>query len=725
MQGIATTLRLVDQMTAPLMAITHAISNVEAHFNDLSAGTDVSASSLSAMQNAIDMADASARVLGDNVNIVTDMVENLTPGQNNFNNSVQQGSSMMDGLSKKIMGAVAAYASIQGVKKVLNISDTLTQTTARLNLMNDGLQTTQDLQNMIYLSAERARASYSGTADVVAKLGQRARDAFSSNAETIQFAENLNKQFVIAGASQQEVSSASLQLTQALGSGVLRGEELNAVFEAAPNVIQTIADYLDVPIGKIREMASDGEITASIVKNAMLSATDDINAQFDQMPMTFGQIATSMKNQALMAFQPILNRLNEIANSPSFQTLVSNVTSAMVVVAGVLAEIFNAIGAIAQFANDNWSWLAPIIGIVTAGLAAYLGYLVIANTVEAISNGLKVASVIASYAKAAATGAEVSATTAATAAQMGLNAALLACPLTWILIAIIAIIGAIYLVIGIMNQAAGTSISATGVIFGAFTTLGAFLWNLFLGLLELVLGVINALVNPFIEIANFIGNVFQNPISSIIYMFQGMADGVLAILQTIASALDFVFGSSMADAVAGWRSGLKDMADAAVAEYAPNENYQKVVDNLDLSVEGLGLKRWGYGDAWDTGYTAGQGVDNAIANFDPASLFDSNIPNAGDYGSSTNGILSDIANNTANIANNTGNQNELSEEFIKALRDINERDAIDRYTLVQIDMGGFTTNNNVSSDVDLDGIANYIAEKTEERLFEVAEGVYV
>lgn len=584
MQGIATTLRLVDQMTAPLMAITHAISNVEARFNDLDAGTDINTSSLSAMQNAIDMADASTRVLGDNMNIVHDMVENLTPGQNNFNNAVQQGSSMMDGLSRKIMGAVAAYASIQGVKKVLGISDELTQTTARLNMMNDGLQTTEDLQNMIFLAAERSRGSYQATADAVGKIGIMARDAFSSNAELIAFTEQLNKQFTIAGTSTQGIDAAMLQLTQAMGSGVLRGEELNSVFEQAPTIIQTIADYLDVPIGKIREMAQDGQLTAGVVKSALLSAADETNAKFEEMPKTFGQIATSMKNQALMAFQPVLNRLNEIANSPAFQTLASNVISAMVVVAGVVMGIFDAIGAIAQFANDNWSWLAPIIGIVTAGLAAYLGYLVISNTLEAISNGLKIASVIASYAKAAATGAEVSATTAATAAQYGLNAALLACPLTWILIAIIAIIGAIYLVIGIMNQAAGTSISATGVIFGAFTTLGAFLWNLFLALLELVLGVINYLVNPFIEFANFIGNVFTNPISSIIYLFQGMADNVLSILQSIASALDFVFGSSMADAVAGWRSGLKDMADAAVAEYAPNENYSKVMDNLDPGI---------------------------------------------------------------------------------------------------------------------------------------------
>lgn len=722
MQGIATTIKLVDQMTAPIMSITHAVDNLVNQFNAVEASANIDNTSLSAMRQKVDIMNSLTEQTNQIMSMLGDSINQNTFEQNRFNNSVRQGHSAADGLTQKIGAAVAAYASIQGVKTVLGLSDQLTQTTARLNMMNDGLQTTQDLQNMIYLAAERSRGSYQAMADVVSKMGIMARDAFSNNAELIAFAEQLNKQFTIAGTSSQGIDAAMLQLTQAMGSGVLRGEELNSVFEQAPTIIQTIADYLDVPIGKIRKMAEDGQLTAGIVKNALLSAADETNAKFDQMPKTFGQIATSMKNQALMAFQPLLNRLNEIANSPAFQTFVNNVISASVVVAGVVTEIFNMIAAIGQFASDNWSILAPIIGTVTAGLAAYVGYLAISNTLEAISKGLKMASVVASYAKAAATGAEVSATTAATAAQMGLNTALLACPLTWILIAIIAIIGAIYLVIGIMNQAAGTSISATGVIFGAFTTLGAFLWNLFLGLLELVLGVINALVNPFIEIANFIGNVFQNPISSIIYMFQGMADGVLAILQKIASALDFVFGSNMADAVAGWRSGLKDMADAAVAEYAPNENYQKVMDNLNLSVEGLGLKRWAYGDAWNTGYTAGQSVDNAIASFDPASLFNSNIPNAGDYGAYD---LSNIDKGVSNIDANTKGQLDYSEEELKLWRDIAERETINRYTTV--DMGGFTfhTNNTVNSDVDLDGIVDYIGEQVEERLQVVAEGVHL
>lgn len=722
MQGIATTIRLVDQMTAPIMSINNAINNLITGFNNVESASDINTASLTAMQNQVNMANFATEQLNQQFRLVEDTIQQMEQRQNGFNNSVREGHGAASELMEKIGYVVAAYASFQGIKQALGLSDTLTQTTARLNMMNDGLQTTEELQNMIFLAAERSRGSYQATADAVSKIGIMARDAFSSNAELIAFTEQLNKQFTIAGTSTQGIDAAMLQLTQAMGSGVLRGEELNSVFEQAPTIIQTIADYLDVPIGKIREMAQDGQLTAGVIKSALLSAADETNAKFEEMPKTFGQIAISMKNQALMAFQPVLNRLNEIANSPAFQTLVSNVTSAMVIVAGVLAEVFNAIGAIAQFANDNWSWLAPIIGTVVAAMVAYVAILTVYNTLQAISNGLKAVAAMREAVHAAATAMSTSATFMQTAAQYGLNAALLACPLTWVLIAIIAIIGAIYLVIGIMNQAAGTSISATGVIFGAFTTLGAFLWNLFLGLFELVLGVINYLVNPFIEFANFVGNVFTNPISSIIYLFQGMADNVLAILQKIASALDFVFGSSMADAVAGWRSGLKSMADVAVAEYAPNENYSKVVDSLNLSVEGLGLKRWGYGDAWDTGYTAGQNVDSAIANFDPASLFDSNIPNAVDYGAYD---LSGIENGVNDIAGNTGKTADFSEENMKLWRDLAERDTINRFTTANVDLGGLTMNNNVSSNMDLDGIVDYIGEKVEERLLEVAEGVHV
>jgi len=289
-----------------------------------------------------EMGDASRYVSVQGMNELNDTLKQIVSNtsraaqeQQEHNQKIQQANQSAGQLLSTVKRVVAVAAGFTMGKEILGLSDEITQTSARLNLMNDGLQDTDQLQQMIYQSAQRARTDYMATADVVAKLGQRAGDAFDSSGEVVQFAENLNKQFVIAGASQQEIASASLQLTQALGSGVLRGEELNAVFEAAPNVIQTIADYLDVPIGKIREMASDGQITADVVKNAMLGATETINEQFDDMPMTWGQAWTLMKNAAVNSMDEVLDKINDILQDESAESVINGVIGSFEILADV------------------------------------------------------------------------------------------------------------------------------------------------------------------------------------------------------------------------------------------------------------------------------------------------------------------------------------------------------------------------------------------------------
>lgn len=320
--------------------------------------------------------------------------------QENHNQKVKETNNSAGNLLTTVKKVVAAAAAFKMGKDVLDLSDEMTQTTARINLMNKGfqrsaaksgggqefdmnasLQETERIQEAIFRSAQRTRTSYLATADVVAKMGQRAGDAFSGSDEVVAFVENLNKQFIIAGASQQEISSASLQLTQALGSGVLRGEELNAVFEAAPNVIQTIADYLNVPIGKIREMASDGEITADIVKNAMLAATDKINEDFKSMPMTYQQVWTAISNSILQAFQPVIQVIGEGATfiyenwsdiAPVFYGLAVGI-----LVAAAAWGIYTAVTWLSVAANqalvvsmltNPFLWIALVIGAIVAAI---------------------------------------------------------------------------------------------------------------------------------------------------------------------------------------------------------------------------------------------------------------------------------------------------------------------------------------------------------------------
>jgi tape measure domain-containing protein len=683
------------------------------------------------LNNALNEMDVSAASAAYNqLNSIVDSTErNIRDNvaeQQQFNNELRNGHSAAEGLQGQIMKMAAAYLSIRGAGEVLNLSDAMALNTARLDLIVDDGGSVQELQDKVFNMAQRSRSDYLAVSQTVSKLGLLAGDAFSSNDEMIAFTEQMNKNFIIGGSSIQEQSSAMYQLTQAMASGRLQGDEYRSVIENAPLLAHAIEDYMAAAgvEGTMKDWAAAGLLTSEVIKNALFSIADETNARFAEMPETFAQIAIRLKNDAIMAFAPILTRLNEMANSPAFQAFVNDARGALVLISGFVLEIFDAIAAMGAFVSDNWSFIGPIVYGAAAALAVYAGYLTITNGLELISKGLKIAVTFAAYAHYGALNAEKAATLDATAAQLGLNAALLACPLTWTINAIIIIVTVIYLVIAAINWLAGTSLSATGLIFGAVTTLGAFIWNLALGVLELILGVINTLVNPFITFANFLRNVFVNPVSSIIYLFQNMADIVLGILQAVASAIDSVFGSNLAGTLAGWRSGLKEMADAVVVKLAPDENYVKLADELSLSAGAdAGLKRWEYADAFGVGYAVGESLENSILSFDLAS-FASPVADdyAGDYGSDYD--PSSMARDVAGINSNTSDMKGIGEEDLKYLRDIAEREAINRFTTAEIkfDMGG--VHNTVSSTMDLDGIADYIGDAMMERLEIVAEGAW-
>lgn len=637
--------------------------------------------------------------------------------QGRFNQEINEGVANADNLMNTIKGAVAAYATIQTVTKALDLSDTLTSTTARLNLMNDELQTTQDLQNMIYLSAERSRGAYQATADAVSKLGLMAGDAFGSSEEIVAFMEQVNKQFTIAGTETAGIEAAMLQLTQAMGSGVLRGEEYNSILEQAPNIIQAIADYMDVPKGQLKDMAAEGQITADIVKAAMFAAADETNAKFESMPMTFSQIWTSFQNTALMAFQPVLQRMNEIANSEAFQGFVNNAIEALSMVAGIALEIFDLLVGVAEIVGENWSWLSPIIYGVAGALAVYYGAQLAANAISAISKGIHIAMAVAQMIHAAATGTLTAATAAEIAAQNGLNAALYACPIVWIIVLIIALIALFYAAVAAVNKFAGTSVSATGIICGAFMVALAFIGNIFVALWNLVVDVFVLIYNLVAEVANFIGNVFTDPIGAVCRLFFGLADTVLGILQALASAIDAIFGSNLAGSVQGWRDSLGGWVD---------ETFGKGDEVMaKMNADDMKLGRFEYGAAWDAGYNFGEGIDESISNFDPSSLFDTNVPSASDYSDLSNytaGIgdgVGDIADNTGSIADSM----DITEEDLKYLRDIAEQETINRFTTAEITIEQ-TNHNTVSGKIDLDGVVDGLTDAVNEAVDIIAEGVH-
>jgi tape measure domain-containing protein len=582
-------------------------------------------------------------------------------GLEDVSKAANSASSDMDGLSSKLLGIAGAIGAAFGVRELLAASDGVSQVNARLGLLTQGAEDSaaalDDLQNKVYSSAMATRSSFSETAESVAKLGLMAGDAFSGNDELVAFSEQMNKLFKIGGASAEEQANATQQLVQGLAAGALRGDELNSVMEQAPMAIQALSENLGVSTGEIRTLAAEGKITADVFKNAILSQAEKTNEMFSQLPATWSDVFTMATNMAQQAFAPLLQTVSKAAG----------------------------------WITENWSTILPVIwraGQAVLALAAAF----------ALYKGIQMAVTAATWAHQI--------------AQVGLNAALLASPITWITLIIIGIVAAIYGVVAALNKWAGTTISATGVIMGTLSTLGAFIWNLFLGILEVVFGVFAQLVNPILTFVNFFGNVFNAPVSSIINLFADLADNVLGFLEKIASGLDMVFGSNMAASVASWREGIQGMADNLIKEYAPEEEYKEVISKLNLGVDDLGLGRLGYGDAYNSGYSAGEGLEDMFSLPDMNSIIPQEPFDMGPMPAMT-----ETAANTEAMAGNM----ELSEESLKYLRDIAEREVINKLTTAEIKME-MVNNNNISSELDIDGVVKRFEEGIEESMLAMAEG---
>ena len=540
-----------------------------------------------------------------------------------------------------------------------------------------------------------------------------------------------------------------LQLTQAMGSGVLRGEEYNSILEQAPNIIQAIADYMEVPKGQLKDMAAEGKITADIVKAAMFAAADETNEKFESMPMTFEQVWTSLENTALMALQPVFEKLNEVANSDNFTQTVDHAANALSMLAAAALPViehiansqvlwnfvntavdaFSVIGALAlgifnlifagiELLGDNWSWLSPIILGVAGALAVYYGWQMAVNGVNLISKGIHVAMAAVQMLHAAATGGLTAATAAEIAAQNGLNGAMYACPIVWIIILIIGLIALFYAAVAAVNKFAGTSVSATGIICGVFMIAAAFIGNLFVTLINFVIDIFVVLWNFIAVFANFFGNVFDDPVGAIARLFFDLVDSILGLLESLASAIDTIFGSNLASAVSGWRDSLGSWVDETFGQG------EEIMAKMDAS--SMHLDRFKYGAAWDAGYSFGEGIDESIANFDPSSLFGTtDIPSADDYA----GALADgaIGGGIDDIVGNTGamaDAMDITGEELKYLRDIAEQEAINRYTTAEITIEQ-TNHNTVKNGMDLDGIMSGMTDMVNEAIDISTEGVHV
>lgn len=644
--------------------------------------------------------------------------------QGRFNQEIASGTQQANELTNTIKRAVAAYVSIQSVGKALNISDELASTTARLNLMNDKLQSTEELTNMVYAAAQNSRGAFSDMAANVAKIGNLAGDAFSSSEQIVVFAEQLNKQMKLSGASTQEASAAMLQLTQSLAKGCLNGDELTSVMENGSAVTKTIAEYMGITQGELKDLAAEGQVTSDIIIAAMLGAADQTNAAFETLPMTWADVWQSMKNSALVAFRPVLQRINDLANSQAVQTFVNGAIEAMAVLANIVLNIFDLIGTVGGFIADNWSVISPIIYGVIGALAVYAAYLGIVKAIEIASAAASMIHSLAMSAKIAVMAAVTGQTMAATAAQMGYNGALYACPVVWIIMLLIALIAIIFAVCNAIAKMTGIANSGFGVITGGVNVVIQFFKNLGLTVANIALGIGNAIA----ALGSNMMTAFHNAICSIQSWFYDLLSTGLSVIEGICAALNklpFVeFDYS------GITSAADDYAAKSAEAAANKEEYQSISDAFSEGMSTFDTFQDGWAsDAFNSGAAWGDGVADAVSNFSLTdALGGTNIPNVSDYTSGfsnaidTSGLgsgVSDIAGDTSAIKDSM----DITEEDLKYLRDIAEQEAVNRFTTAEITIEQ-TNNNNVSGGMDLDGVVSGLTDAVNEAVDIITEGVH-
>lgn len=714
MATIRTAIALYDGVTAPLKSMHKAMNIVLNSFEAMqrASGNSVDTSAIREAREELARAGAAFDSIEENI-------RNAGNQQDRFNRRIRDGTTAADGLLNKLKGIAATVGGLAATKKIVGISDNLASTRARLNLLVDDGGSVDELEQKIMASAQRSRAAYFDTASAVAKLGLNAGAAFDNDMDqVIAFMEQVNKQFVIGGATAQEQSNAMIQLTQAMAAGALRGEELNSILDAAPGIARAIEQYMGVAEGSIKQYAEQGLVTAEVVKNAMFDVAKTTNDSFNSMPMTWAQIWTSMQNKALSIFNPILTKINELANSELVGKITDGIVNGLAAIATIANVILDLMINVASVVVDNWSWLSPIILGVAAALGVYYGRLLLVKGAELASAAVSGVVAVAKGIMAAATMLVTGATWAQVTAQYGLNAAMYACPIVWIIILIIALVALFYAAVAAVNHFAGTSVSATGIICGAFMAALAFIGNIFVALWNLVVDVFVMIYNLMATVANFIGNVFNDPVAAVARLFFDLADTVLSVLQALASAIDTIFGSNLSGSVQGWRDSLGGWVDSTFGKG------EEVMEKLNA--EDLHLGRFEYGAAFDMGYEFGQGVEDTVGGLFDFSAMDSMGAADGLDAFNLGNTLDGIYGNTGDTAGNTAAMSEaldIAEEDLAYMRDIAEREAINRFTTAEIKVEQHNENH-ISKDTDLDGIMDAWANDFAEKLDVSEEGVH-
>lgn len=624
MATIKTAIQIYDRMTRPLQAMSRGL-NTLINVMETAQGTfDHGFDPTVLQQIREDIAEATA-----GFDQMEQQIRQADNAQNRFNDRIQEGSDNAGGLLQQIKNIAVAVGGLTAIKKLVDLSDSMASTKARLALIVDDGGSVADFEKEIMALAQRSRAFYLTTARAISQMGLAAGDAFSNNDELLAFTETLNKQFVIAGTGAQQIEAATLQLTQALASGVLRGDELNSVFENAPLVVQSIADYLGVSIGEIRSMAAEGKLTADVVKNAVLSSADEVNKAVESMPMTWGQVFIMASNIALQALQPLLNGINWLANNIS--------------IIGPLVLGLGAPFAVFQIAA-HWTQIAAAATAIYHGVVNFLS----------IGFGILTGN-----------------TAAASAAVFTFNSALLANPIVWVVMLIAVLIAALYAGVAAYNKFTNSAVSATGIIGGAFAALGAFILNTF----------IIPLQNAIAMIVNFIGNIFNDPVAAVKVLFYDMCLTVIGYIRNLAQGIEDLINKipgvtvDITSGLDSFYAGL-EQAQQKVKDEAGWVEYVQKMDFID------------YSNAASAGYKFGEGIADKISG-----AFSLDSTDAFNLGGTFEGIYNNTSETAANTAASADSLNLNNEEleWMRDLAEQEAINRFTT-TEIRVDMGGVTQN---------------------------------
>ena len=718
MQNYGAAIQLADRMTPVLTNIINAVNMTVSSVYELQETSSVALNT--AAFSSINENLAQAQVIVDEIQNeyrkTGEEIDGNRNKQKRFNDTIRTGSSYASGMSSvfsKMMTVAGSYIGMRGIGDFFTFSDEITSNEARISLMLDN-GSVEDVKEQIYSAAQDSRGDYADMMNSVSRLSLLAGNAFSDAYgnvnfdEVIRFQELMNKNFVIGGASASEQSSAMYQLTQAMSSGRLQGDEYRSIIENAPLLAKSIEEYMaNAGVkGTLKEWASEGLLTADVIKGALFSSSDEIEQRFSDVPMTWGQVATDAKNNVVGIFDPVLEQINSLANNQEFMTVFNNIINGVSWVAGTASVLIDVLANGAIWISNNWGYIAPVIIGVAAAIGAVSAAMLIYNTYTTVKHGLDAISVARSALKSGATIAEAAALKTAAGAHVGLNAAMLASPVTWIILGIIALIAVIFIVINAIQKVTGTTTSAVGMIFGAVCWLGALILNT-------VIGVINSIIQmfwtlfcePYLRIIEWILNVCNGGFDSfggaVANLIGNVISWFLSLGKVVTTIIDAIFGTE-------WTAGLTSLQND-VLSWGKTENAITISRDAPIIDYRMDMTQ-----AYNWGATKGDNFWNGIKdNFSFTNNFEDNALNK------TAEYTSSIATSTDNISDTISS---VSDEELEWLRKITERDAVNKFTTAEIKLD-FSSTATLNSDMDIDGYINTFTTGLQEALVTTAEGL--